>query len=86
MCLFNLLFVLEAEDALPGDIENPLYFPNHLLSPKREDIPLLNLPSISGPCKFEYDTQDSEHTCSNNEGISETLYFLVIGIYWIVFY
>jgi hypothetical protein len=75
LCLFNLKFVLEAEDALPSDLEKPFPFPNHLLSPKREDVPLLNLPSISGPCKFEYDTQEFQPKCSNNEGISETLCF-----------
>jgi hypothetical protein len=71
--LFNLKFVLEAEDALPDDLEKPFPFPNHLLSPKREA--LLNLPSISRPCKFEYDTKALQPKCSNNEGISETLCF-----------
>jgi hypothetical protein len=71
--LFNLKFVLEYEDALPYDLEKPFHFPNHLLSPKREDVPLLNLPSISEPCKFEYDTQKLQPKCSNNEGIYETL-------------
>jgi hypothetical protein len=82
----NLNFVLEIEDALSGDSEKPFHFPNHLLSPKREDVPLLNLPSISGPCKFEYDTQELQPKCSNNEGISETLYFCslkCIGYYFI---
>ncbi|XP_065560931.1 uncharacterized protein LOC136027520 isoform X2 [Artemia franciscana] len=58
----------EAEDALPGDIEKPIHFLSHLLPPKREDVHFVNLPSISGPCKFEYDTQESELICSNNEG------------------
>jgi hypothetical protein len=73
LCLFNLNFILEVEDALLGDNKKPFHFPNHLLSQKREDVPLLNLPSISGPCKFEDDTQESK--CSNNEGTSETLCF-----------
>jgi hypothetical protein len=72
-CLFNLNFVLEVEDALPGDSEKPFHFPYNHLPPKREDVHLLNLPSISGPCKFEYDTQESKR--SNNEGTSETLCF-----------
>ncbi|XP_065561478.1 zinc finger protein 664-like isoform X2 [Artemia franciscana] len=56
----------EVEDVSPVDSEKLFHFPNHLLSPKREDVPLFNLPSISGPCKFEYDTQESKS--SNNEG------------------
>jgi len=71
--VFNLNFVLEVQDALPVDSKKVFHFPNHLLLPKCEDVPLLDLPSISGPCKFEYNTQESK--CSNNEGTSEALYF-----------
>ncbi|XP_065561457.1 zinc finger protein ZFP2-like isoform X1 [Artemia franciscana] len=61
----------EVEDVLPVDSEKLFHFPNHLMSPKREDVPLFNLPSISGPCKFEYDTQESK--CSNNEEVEDDL-------------
>jgi hypothetical protein len=54
------------------------------LSPKREDVPLLNLPSISAPWKFEYDTKEWQPKCSKNEGISDFL--LLIEMYWILFY
>ncbi|XP_065576753.1 uncharacterized protein LOC136037837 isoform X2 [Artemia franciscana] len=61
----------EVEDVSPVDSEKLFHFPNHLLSPRREDVPLFNLPSISGPCKFEYDTQESK--CSNNEDVEDDL-------------
>ena len=78
LCLFNLNFVSEIDDALPGENKKPFHIPNQFLSPKCEDIPCPIIPSISGPCKFEYETQESEPTCPDNEGISQTFGFVRI--------
>ena len=39
LCLFNLDFVSEIDDTLPGENEKPFHIPNQFLSPKCEDIP-----------------------------------------------
>ena len=62
----------------PGENEKPFHIPNQFLSPKCEDIPCPTIPSISGPCKFEYETLESETTCPDNEGISQTFGFVRI--------
>jgi len=74
--LFSLNFVLEGEDALPGCSEKPFQSPNLHLSPKHENVPLLNLPSILGPGKFEYNTQKLEPKYSDHEGMLQTFLFL----------
>jgi len=70
----NLNFVLEIDDALPGESGKPFHISNQFLSPKLEDIPII--PGISGPYKFEYEIQESGPTCSENEGISQTFGFM----------
>ncbi|XP_065556456.1 uncharacterized protein LOC136024867 [Artemia franciscana] len=59
----------EIDDALPVESGKPFHISNQFLSPKREDIPII--PSISGPCKFEYEIQESGPTCSENEDIED---------------
>ncbi|XP_065582082.1 zinc finger protein 235-like [Artemia franciscana] len=58
----------EIDDPLPGESETPIHIPNQFLSPKREDIPLPTIPSISSPCKFEYEIQESGPTGSDIKG------------------
>ncbi|XP_065577451.1 uncharacterized protein LOC136038263 [Artemia franciscana] len=53
----------EVEDALPSDHEELFDFPNHLLSHKREYVPVDTFCSFSGPCKLEPDTQELSSTC-----------------------
>ena len=72
--MFNLNFVLEVEDALSGDNEKPFDIPNYLFV-KCEDVPLVNSPGISAPCKFEYNTQELEPKCSDNQGTSQAFGF-----------
>ncbi|XP_065572779.1 zinc finger protein ZFP2-like isoform X3 [Artemia franciscana] len=57
----------EVEEALPNDHEELFDFPDHLLSPKREDVPVDTFCSFSGPCKLEPDTQELGSTCFNSE-------------------
>ena len=69
LCPFDLNFVLEVDDAIPGDSVKTSCIPN-LLSLKHEDVPFLSLPSDFGLYKFEYDTLGLEATCSDNKGTS----------------
>ncbi|XP_065558244.1 uncharacterized protein LOC136026012 isoform X2 [Artemia franciscana] len=59
----------EGKDALPGCSEKPFQSPNLHLSPKHENVPLLNLPSILGPGKFEYNTQKLEPKYPDHEEV-----------------
>ncbi|XP_065581030.1 zinc finger protein 287-like isoform X2 [Artemia franciscana] len=57
----------ELEDALPDDNKELVDVPNILLSPKRQDTPLVALPDISGSCKLEHYTQELGATCLDNK-------------------
>ncbi|XP_065573765.1 zinc finger protein 182-like isoform X2 [Artemia franciscana] len=58
----------EVEEALQSGHEELFKFPNHLLSPKREDIPVGIFCCLSESCKLEPDTQELGTTCFDNDG------------------
>jgi len=60
-CLYSF-FVLEVEDALPGESEELFEISNSCLSPKHGGFP-----DILGSFKFEADNQKLEPTCFDNE-------------------
>ncbi|KAK2721058.1 uncharacterized protein LOC136035202 isoform X2 [Artemia franciscana] len=60
----------EVEEVLLSGNEELFDFPDHLLSPKIEDIPVGTSCCLSGPCKLEPDTQELGSICFDNEEVA----------------
>jgi len=76
LCPFYLYFLSEVEEALPSDHEELFDFPNHLLSFKREDVPVGTFGCFSQSCKLDPDNQELGSTCFDSEGTSPAFVFV----------
>ena len=80
MCWFYLFFVLEVENASPNHNEEIVGVPDPHLFLSGEDITSGNFPGYSGNCQLQLDTEESDATSFDSQGISQILCFVKIKL------